>query len=159
MTTVAQDRGRDLLLGWVNDQRHMTRRARRGPTAPAARGELRFAFYGRVSTENFQDHESSQAWQRGVADEVISGKGIVVAEFFDRGHSRRTAWPDRPQAAALLTALAHPDRGFDAVVVGDLSAETSSPSFCRCSPATGCSCGCPRPTDLSTRPIPLTRRW
>lgn len=119
MTMVGQGCGSDLLTGWVEDQRHMMRRARRQPAARAGRGGVRFAFYGRMSTEEFQDHESSRAWQRGVADDLISGAGMVVAEFFDRGHSRRTAWPDRPQAAALLAALAHPDREFDAVVVGE----------------------------------------
>ncbi|MGH3670036.1 MAG: recombinase family protein [Pseudonocardiaceae bacterium] len=108
-----------MLTDWADDQRRTRRRARRGSAAPVARGGLRFAFYGRVSTQDFQDPESSRAWQRSVADEVISGKGSVVAEFFDHGYSRRTAWPDRPQAAVLLTALADPARGFDAVVVGE----------------------------------------
>jgi site-specific DNA recombinase len=80
---------------------------------------LRFAFYGRMSTEDFQDYKSSRAWQCNVAEELIADKGAVVVEFFDRGHSRRTPWSSRPQAAALLAALADPGRGFDAVVVGE----------------------------------------
>jgi len=107
-----------LLSGWVNDQRRSLRRSRRTPTAALASG-VRFAFYGRVSTEDFQDHASSRAWQRNAANELIAGKGIIVVEFFDRGHSRRLAWHNRPQAAALLMALADADRGFDAVVVGE----------------------------------------
>jgi site-specific DNA recombinase len=118
MTVAGHSGDTGLLTDWADDQRRARRRARRGSAAPAARGGLRFAFYGRVSTQDFQDPESSRAWQRSVADEVISGKGSVVAEFFDHGYSRRTAWPDRPQAAVLLTALADPERGFDAVVVG-----------------------------------------
>jgi hypothetical protein len=31
---------------------------------------------------------------------------MVVAEFFDEGHSRTVAWGRRPQAAALIAALA-----------------------------------------------------
>lgn len=119
MTMVGQGCGSDLLTGWVEDQRHMMRRARRQPAAQAGRGGVRFAFYGRMSTQEFQDHESSRAWQRDVAEDLIRSAGMVVAEFFDCGQSRRTAWPDRPQAATLLAALADPGREFDAVVVGE----------------------------------------
>jgi site-specific DNA recombinase len=42
-----------------------------------------------------------------------------VAEFFDVGTSRSLPWARRPQASALLTAAQDPDRGFDAVVVGE----------------------------------------
>jgi DNA invertase Pin-like site-specific DNA recombinase len=44
---------------------------------------------------------------------------VVVSEFFDSGYSRRLRWTDRPEAAALLDAVADPDRGFDAIVVGE----------------------------------------
>ncbi|MFL6120832.1 recombinase family protein [Actinophytocola sp.] len=80
---------------------------------------MRFAFYGRMSTEDFQDYVTSRAWQRNAADELVTGKGVVVVEFFDRGCSRRVGWSDRPEAGVLLAALADPDRGFDAVVVGE----------------------------------------
>jgi site-specific DNA recombinase len=42
-----------------------------------------------------------------------------VAEFFDFGESRSVAWARRSQAAALVAALADPDRGWDAIVVGE----------------------------------------
>ncbi|WP_405878714.1 recombinase family protein [Streptomyces sp. NBC_01136] len=42
----------------------------------------------------------------------------MVAEFFDIGRSRSLPWARRPQAAALLAALADPDREFDAIVIG-----------------------------------------
>lgn len=80
---------------------------------------LRFAFYGRTSTEDYQDRASSEYWQRDVAENVIFGRGAVVSEFFDSGYSRRLPWTDRPEAAALLDAVADPDRGFDAIVVGE----------------------------------------
>ena len=50
---------------------------------PAALEEVRFAFYGRMSTSTFQDVQTSRAWQRAVSDELIEGIGSVVAEFFD----------------------------------------------------------------------------
>jgi DNA invertase Pin-like site-specific DNA recombinase len=53
------------------------------------------------------------------ARRVITGRGQIVAEFFDVGTSRSLPWARRPQAAALLTAAEDPDRGFDAVVVGE----------------------------------------
>jgi hypothetical protein len=44
---------------------------------------------------------------------------VIVAEFFDSGQSRAVPWQRRPQAAALLSELKNPDRGFDAVVIGE----------------------------------------
>jgi site-specific DNA recombinase len=42
-----------------------------------------------------------------------------MARFSDTGESRTVAWGRRPQAAALIAALADPDRGWDALVVGE----------------------------------------
>jgi hypothetical protein len=50
---------------------------------------------------------------------VVAGRGVIVAELFDAGYSRLLAWADRPQAAALLAAVADPDRRFEAIVVGE----------------------------------------
>ena len=49
----------------------------------------------------------------------MAGHGAVVAEFFDAGESRTLAWARRPQAEALVAALADPDRGWDAIVIGE----------------------------------------
>ena len=84
-----------------------------------ARGELRFAFYGRVSTEDWQDPAMSRARQREQAEALVRGHGHVVADFFDEGESRTVAWGRRPQAAALVAQLADPCRGWDAIVVGE----------------------------------------
>ena len=98
---------------------------RHGPGAPGAagqghgRGGLRFAFYGRVSTEDWQDPVTSRARQRDQAAVLAAGHGRIVAEFFDAGYSRTLAWARRPQAAALVAALADPDRGWDAIVIGE----------------------------------------
>ena len=82
-------------------------------------GGLRFAFYGRVSTEDWQDPVTSRARQREQAEALVRGHGHVVAEFFDAGQSRTVAWGRRPQAAALVAQLADPCRGWDAIVVGE----------------------------------------
>jgi DNA invertase Pin-like site-specific DNA recombinase len=42
-----------------------------------------------------------------------------VTEYFDTGYSRSLPWHQRPSAAALLSDAARPDRGFDAVVIGE----------------------------------------
>ncbi|GAB2993692.1 hypothetical protein GCM10027184_55230 [Saccharothrix stipae] len=37
----------------------------------------------------------------------------------DEGASRRRRWCNRPDVARLLAAVGDPDRGFDAIVVGE----------------------------------------
>ncbi len=83
------------------------------------RGRQRFAFYGRVSTEDWQDPVTSRARQRQQAEALVRGHGVIVAEFFDTGQSRSVAWGRRPQAAALLAQLADLGRGWEAVVIGE----------------------------------------
>jgi site-specific DNA recombinase len=79
----------------------------------------KFAFLGRVSTEDNQDPEASRNWQLSRATGLIEPhSGVVVAEYFDIGMSRSLPWKRRPRANELLTALADPNRGFDAVVIG-----------------------------------------
>jgi site-specific DNA recombinase len=62
---------------------------------------LRFAFYGRVSAEDWQDPVTSRARQLQQAAMLVSGHGVITAEFFDTGESRTLPWARRPQAAAL----------------------------------------------------------
>jgi site-specific DNA recombinase len=45
------------------------------------------------------------------------------------GWSRELAWPRRPQAAALLAALADPGRGFDAIVIGEYERAFYGPQY------------------------------
>jgi hypothetical protein len=80
---------------------------------------VRFAFYGRISTSEYQDAGSSRAWQLDSARQTIAGRGRVTAEFFDVGWSRRVPWAERPEAAALLAAATSLEHPFDAVVVGE----------------------------------------
>jgi site-specific DNA recombinase len=79
-----------------------------------------FAFYGRVSTEDQQDPESSRGWQLSRSRALIEpAGGEIVAEYFDVGQSRSLPWKRRPEAARLLAALPDPGRGFGGVVIGE----------------------------------------
>ncbi len=81
---------------------------------------MKFAFYGRVSTEDQQDPTSSKQWQVSRAEGLIEPHGgLIVTDFFDVGQSRSLPWKRRPEAAALLDAFKDPERGFDAVVIGE----------------------------------------
>ena len=90
------------------------------PGLDAAAPARRFGFLGRVSTEDNQDPEASYNWQKSRSRALIEpAGGIIVAEYFDIGQSRSLPWKRRPRAAQLLADLADPDRGFDAVVIGE----------------------------------------
>ncbi len=80
---------------------------------------MRFAFYGRVSTEDQQDPESSRAWQLTRAQALTDTHGEITAEYFDIGQSRSIPWKRRHQASQLLEDLRNPTRGFNAVVIGE----------------------------------------
>ncbi len=81
---------------------------------------MRFAFYGRVSTEDHQDPEASRNWQFTRARGLIEPAGHeIVTEYFDIGTSRSLPWKRRPRAAQLLAALRDPRRGFEGVVIGE----------------------------------------
>lgn len=81
---------------------------------------IRFAFYGRVSTEDNQDPEASRAWQLSRARALIGPRGgEIVVEYFDVDKSRSIPWSRRPHATALLAELKNPNRGFEAVVIGE----------------------------------------
>ena len=108
----ARNPTRDGLLAWAE-------RGGRRPASKPGRGGLRFAFYGRVSTEDWQDPVTSRARQLSQAGALVAGHGRIVAEFFDIGQSRTLAWARRPQAAALAAALADSGRGWDAIVIGE----------------------------------------
>ena len=98
--------GGDVLSSWAEKLS--------GRAGERARGMLGFAFYGRVSTEDWQDPVTSRARQLQQAMMLIAGVGVIVAEFFDTGESRTLPWARRPQAAALVAQLADPGRGWGA---------------------------------------------
>ncbi len=81
---------------------------------------LRFAFYGRVSTEDHQDEHASRGWQLRRATQLIQPHGhAIVQEFFDVGQSRSIPWSRRPEATRLLAAAADLQRGWDGLVIGE----------------------------------------
>src|SRR6266511_2380455 len=76
-----------------------------------------FAFYGRTTSP---DWRSARNWQWHRSRLLIeSHGGVIVVDFFDVGQSRSLPWQRRPQANALLKALRDPNRGFEAVVIGE----------------------------------------
>jgi DNA invertase Pin-like site-specific DNA recombinase len=112
----------------------MTRNRCKAPRAgfiTKRRQGVRFAFYGRMSTVEYQDRASSRAWQREAADHLVVGHGAVVVEFFDEGCSRRLPWSSRPEVAALPAELSSPGRRFDAVVVGEYERACSGDEFAK----------------------------
>src|SRR3954467_15001216 len=120
---------------------------------------LSFAFYGRVSTEDNQDPESSRRWQLSLADNLIAARGATItAQFFDVGQSRSLPWQRRPEASRLLAALRDPQRGFTAVVIGEPHRAFYGNQFGLTLPLFahyGVHCGCPRsaaPSTPTTRP-------
>ncbi|WP_074340476.1 recombinase family protein [Mycobacteroides abscessus] len=91
---------------------------------------LRFAFYGRVSTEDAQDPEASRSWQRRRALDLITPHGgIIAADYFDVGQSRSLPWKRRPEASRLLGDVVSSGRGFDAVVIGEPARAFYGPQF------------------------------
>ncbi|MFI6025087.1 recombinase family protein [Amycolatopsis magusensis] len=87
---------------------------------PVDEGIGALAFYGRCSTEDNQDPETSLGWQLGNARKFVEPLGgEVVAEFFDVGQSRSVPWERRTEGSRLLAALKDPRREWNAVVVGE----------------------------------------
>jgi hypothetical protein len=103
------------------------------------------AFYGRCSTEDNQDPQTSLGWQLGNARTFVEPLGgQVVAESFDIGQSRSVPWERRDEASRLLAQLKRAERGWLAVVVGEGTRcwfgnqfSLIAPRFGRGLPATG----------------------
>ncbi|MFI8975158.1 recombinase family protein [Nocardia asteroides] len=79
--------------------------------------EVELAFYGRCSTEDNQDPETSYQWQLGNAEKFVNGR--IVKSYFDIGQSRSVPWHRRTEAAKLLDDLRDPGRGWAGIVVGE----------------------------------------
>jgi site-specific DNA recombinase len=76
-----------------------------------------FAFYGRTTSPGWR---SARNWQWYRSKLLVEPHGgVIVTDFFDVGQSRSLPWQRRPEASALLKALRDPNRGFEAVVIGE----------------------------------------
>jgi hypothetical protein len=78
--------GGDMLASWAQG-------LGQSRAAVQSRGCVRFAFYGRVSTEDWQDPVTSRARQLAQAVMLTAGHGAVVAQFFDAGSPGRCRGP------------------------------------------------------------------
>src|SRR5260370_38347058 len=88
-------------LGWGAE------RTARWDRRPAGRGMVRFVFYGRVSTEDWQDPVTSRTRQREQAEALVRGHGQIVADFFDVGQTPEVGGGLPPRAAAPGGPLPH----------------------------------------------------
>ncbi|WP_229739794.1 recombinase family protein [Nocardia rhizosphaerihabitans] len=84
---------------------------------PRSRRRTGTRFYGRCSTEDNQDPETSYQWQLGNAEKFVNGR--IVKSYFDIGQSRSVPWHRRTEAAKLLDDLRNPGRGWAGIVVGE----------------------------------------
>jgi len=76
---------------------------------------MKFAFYGRVSTQDRQDpHLSLPSQKAACKRKVAELGGQIVAEFTDVDSARKES---REGLMSLLEAASQPDRPFDAVIV------------------------------------------
>lgn len=86
------------------------RRRRRGTTYGGL--GVRFACYGRMSTREFQNRETSRGWQREVAEATIYGRGVIVEEF-----SMRAVHGNCPGGSGRLPRCCWLRRGVRIVVL------------------------------------------
>jgi hypothetical protein len=84
----------------------------------------RFAFYGRTTSPRLGTAHNWQ-WYRSNPPIEPHG-GVIVAEFFDIGHSRSLPW-QRPEASALLKA--RPGPGLRSGFLGGPAAGSSSAAW------------------------------
>jgi len=107
------------LVGWA--ERSALRRAGSLTTGGSVPGRLRFVFYGRVSTEDWQDPVTSRARQREQAEALVRGHGVMVRSWERSPDSeppyRLVLWPSmwwrgdiRGQHGLRPPGCAHPGR-------------------------------------------------
>lgn len=82
-------------------------------TSERAPGPLKFAWYGRLSTDELQQPQLAFPSQRTACEKRIEGLGRIVCEFTDVESGRSE---DRAGIEALLEEASRTDRRFDGVV-------------------------------------------
>jgi hypothetical protein len=81
---------------------------------------MKFAFYGQAITTDWRTARPIHAQQLADATGRIARRGgQIVADYFDVYPDGRRPWRHRRQAHQLLHAIEDPQRGFDAIVIGD----------------------------------------
>ena len=118
MDTLFEIDDRNVLYGWAK-ARGRRRSGAQQQSGMAITG-LRFAFYGRTSTAEFQDPVTSRAWQREMAESVIVGHGMIAGgvlrrRVFTSGAVGAAAAGGGAAGAGARARM----RSFDAVVVGE----------------------------------------
>ena len=76
-------------------------------------GSLRFAWYGRLSTDELQQPQLAFPSQRAACERRVRGIGRIVCEFTDVESGRSD---DRAGIEALFAEAGRADRRFDAIV-------------------------------------------
>ena len=115
---------------------------------------MKFAFYGRVSTEDQQDPTSSKQWQMARAESILPAGAEIVAEFFDIGQcafttlEAPTARAQRSSTRSSIPTEASTQSSSASLRVPSTATSSVTPS--RCSRTTASSCGCPRWAERST---------
>lgn len=70
----------------------------------SGKGGVRFAFLVGCRPSGVSIGRRFRAWQREAVEEAIAGRGVVVAEYFAEGCSRRLSCWKRPAVSALMPA-------------------------------------------------------
>ena len=95
--------------------------------------QKRFVFYGRTDTPMpARSDEATRERQRqlSIATRLVDERGgAIVLTLFDSTSDRFASWKYRPHAGRLLRAITAPQRGFDAIVVGDTLITMSASDF------------------------------
>lgn len=89
--------------------------------------QQRFAFVGRVSTEDNQEPQASRVRQLAQARRILPPDAEVVEEFFDIGVSRSLPWARRPETSRLIATLKAGTNRWDAIVVGEFARAFGAP--------------------------------
>jgi hypothetical protein len=89
--------------------------------------DLRFAFVGRVSTEEMQEPEASRTRQVAKARSILPVGAEIVATYLDIGDTRALPWARRIETGRLLTELRAGTNAWNATVVGEFTRAFGAP--------------------------------
>jgi site-specific DNA recombinase len=87
----------------------------------------RFAFVGRVSTEEMQEPEMSRARQLDKARSILPPGATIVETYFDIDHTRALPWSRRAETGRLLQELRAGTNTWNAIVIGEFARSFGAP--------------------------------